>query len=816
MSSPFGRFYNIPDISDPIGAYPVQGDWSHWVTTEGYPVPPLPAVAGTGPAPDDRGAFDKLLGRGGERYQLWPERAARDVVTAMGTPGEALAGRFDSMDPGTGHVSDEAIKRATDLAGAVTLGSGFAAPAEVAEKGLGAGVIKRYDKIFEPKKGEHVGPERVERAAVRDPADGRVGAGPNHGMATEDLFGPNENMWPPEGYLDEGYITNRGRFVDRVEAKQMADAMPEYNDPGVPWLNEKGAFSEDFDPGTLYSGVNKTAGMVDLMSHIDNIKSKIKSQLHEGPLQEEKFWGSGLAEMAASKGWITPLDAAILSKSKGWINKFNEPVKPVKPSPELDYSYHSHDDDVNPDITDYTWSDEYDADKTYNTHPVPQIVKWLKENTNNFDPDTKYPGSTIRQIAKESGYDVFGPDHPEYPGGETWWHRPETTLPVDPTSVAGRAEAMGASPDVYYHATTHPGVIDRWRDPEGELGIHMGTPAQAANRIRYSSGKGQVYPVRPLARNPVRLDDLGSWHPHKIAGNLLENQDRLADLSPETSARLLEKLKKIHEDRGNKQSLRAALEEAGYDSYVYKNTYESNVPEDAFAIAPAAQKIKGVAHPGNKEGFNVYTGSGSFYGNFPTREVALDQLSKNQSYTHEVPIKDITNRFADSLAVFGPEQMRSPWANFDPARKGEVGLLLAGGSKTAGSTPELLRQLREKKAREVTLRDVEKNMAARPEYDPAKDEFRAALTGAGPRNPVREANRKFTSVRKTMDADAAVKFRDKTYTAAGGKEKAHADILARIKRVTGLTDEDLDKELDENSFGWVRRSDGKWLEQGSK
>jgi len=40
------------------------------------------AVAKAKPGKDDRGAVDKLLGIGGERYQTWPEKAVRGLIEA--------------------------------------------------------------------------------------------------------------------------------------------------------------------------------------------------------------------------------------------------------------------------------------------------------------------------------------------------------------------------------------------------------------------------------------------------------------------------------------------------------------------------------------------------------------------------------------------------------------------------------------------------------------------------------------------------------------------------------------------------------------
>jgi hypothetical protein len=85
-------------------------------------------------APQERSVMDKLLGRGGERTQLWPERLARSVgssiISAAKLPGEVYQGKVDPMSP---EGMRRGIEAATLVApGAPAIGAGRAIAREAA------------------------------------------------------------------------------------------------------------------------------------------------------------------------------------------------------------------------------------------------------------------------------------------------------------------------------------------------------------------------------------------------------------------------------------------------------------------------------------------------------------------------------------------------------------------------------------------------------------------------------------------------------------------------------------------------------------
>lgn len=124
----------------------------------------------------------------------WPIRAARSGLSALAAPADAYAGRLPMMDD-SGHTSLDAIGRATDLAGLMTLGAG-AVPAETGmalNAGL-SGLRQRYATVLNEASGYKdlarikLTPERMKVAKALMEARtraGKFGGGPSPYRATE-------------------------------------------------------------------------------------------------------------------------------------------------------------------------------------------------------------------------------------------------------------------------------------------------------------------------------------------------------------------------------------------------------------------------------------------------------------------------------------------------------------------------------------------------------------------------------------------------------------------------------------------------------
>jgi len=145
-----------------------------------------------------------------------------------------------------------------------------------------------------------------------------------------------------------------------------------------------------------------------------------------------------------------------------------------------------------------------------------------------------------------------------------------TDLPMDTASRMKRAEEMGFDKDMYHGTNAEFEKFDI-RD----LGVHVGTPAQAAdinNATSIERSKtgadfrqgSQTMPLRVKAENPLRLEDAG-W------GNSWD----IGQLEYELAVRDIP----IKGDNFNRtiEDIRQSILDAGYDSVIYKNNYEGLV-----------------------------------------------------------------------------------------------------------------------------------------------------------------------------------------------------------------------------------------------
>lgn len=115
------------------------------------------------------------------------------------------------------------------------------------------------------------------------------------------------------------------------------------------------------------------------------------------------------------------------------------------------------------------------------------------------------------------------------------------------------------------------GDFENFKTRPGDVGVHLGTPGQANDRLDYLAlnrpMEGQnIRPVLADIKNPLRLDDLGSWDKSNVT-NALERQ------FPELKSRGVMSMPQI----------RQFIRGKGYDGVVYKNTGE---------LAGQVEKIK--------------------------------------------------------------------------------------------------------------------------------------------------------------------------------------------------------------------------------
>ena len=158
------------------------------------------------------------------------------------------------------------------------------------------------------------------------------------------------------------------------------------------------------------------------------------------------------------------------------------------------------------------------------------------------------------------------------------------TLPRGATwQLPDAAKAQGYNVAVH-HGTRTPTIFDQFKLPDDEIGVHFGSP-RAAQEIQGSSLNPQdaprVYPAAIVAQNPVRLPDLGTWEPWKVARSLVTNagfnQDELKPVLgteqdiTRTGGYAPYSVKSTEQQAAD---LRQYLASKGHDSIVYKNSVE--------------------------------------------------------------------------------------------------------------------------------------------------------------------------------------------------------------------------------------------------
>jgi len=174
-----------------------------------------------------------------------------------------------------------------------------------------------------------------------------------------------------------------------------------------------------------------------------------------------------------------------------------------------------------------------------------------------------------------------------------------------------------------YHGTRAPDVhqIDF---NEVDLGLHVGSPEQATNRLKdladptglgrsanYSEG-ANILPLRVRANNPLELKDVGNWRDsHQVLAALkdspafVKNADKIVDMFEEADELLIQheeiysgqfkgyKWFESPENRRLLDEIRSTIQDEGYDSVKYLNEVENVYGNEAALTATAQELVKG-------------------------------------------------------------------------------------------------------------------------------------------------------------------------------------------------------------------------------
>jgi hypothetical protein len=187
---------------------------------------------------------------------------------------------------------------------------------------------------------------------------------------------------------------------------------------------------------------------------------------------------------------------------------------------------------------------------------------------------------------------------------------PPEEAQAGPLSAAGRAAQKGFTKDVY-HGTTQD--FDQVDPDAVDLGIHVGTPAQAANRLRDTTGNrfsgsydegANIMPLKARMNNTLEMEDAGDWKDsYQVLGSLrntpvgrknrakIQEMEEQADEIMGQYAYGDEEWRDSPENRELLDEINTMLADSGYDSIRYKNQVENTYGSSA-GLTPQAEQRK--------------------------------------------------------------------------------------------------------------------------------------------------------------------------------------------------------------------------------
>jgi hypothetical protein len=158
------------------------------------------------------------------------------------------------------------------------------------------------------------------------------------------------------------------------------------------------------------------------------------------------------------------------------------------------------------------------------------------------------------------------------------------------TNPVVRALRQGFTKDVF-HGTYAPDIKNLKRS---DLGVHVGTPGQANERIGMWGGEGElsgqnILPLKARIKNSLRMPDVEEWKdPYEVWLGLPPELQKKISMTPEEIDKFMDidyydlrgdqlpaAVKKKHKE------IRDTLKKEGYDSVVYHNTKEPSTSTPA-------------------------------------------------------------------------------------------------------------------------------------------------------------------------------------------------------------------------------------------
>lgn len=303
----------------------------------------------------------------------------------------------------------------------------------------------------------------------------------------------------------------------------------------------------------------------------------------------------------------------------------------------------------------------------------------------------------------------------------------EGALDMSQAARMQRADEMGLNKTVFHG--THAEDITQIDPNEVDIGLHVGTPEQATNRLKdlsnLFSGSGRysgtyrqganILPLRVQASNPLKMSDVGDWKDsYQVLVGLRGNKafareaSRIEDMLQEANeiaeqyANGDELWRDSMENRALLDEIRSMIQGKGYDSVKYLNQVENTYGSEG-ALTQAADAIirdrlsahdyleaqirKRMPIPPDPSDPD-YRQKIDNYLNARLEDYASpDELQTMANLRNEISsIRNSPSSKNDpySYIVLDPANIRSVNAAFDPAKTGSSNLMAEIGGAAVG------------------------------------------------------------------------------------------------------------------------------------
>jgi hypothetical protein len=127
------------------------------------------------------------------------------------------------------------------------------------------------------------------------------------------------------------------------------------------------------------------------------------------------------------------------------------------------------------------------------------------------------------------------------------------------------------TPKVVYHGTD----AEFTEFKRGDVGYHVGTEAQAEDRVSDLEGQTRIMPLYASIKNPLYAAfDFGDWHGNNTAGMLIETEQFEDNPNREAIENRLSEIAQMKDVDASDKALRRYLQSLGYDGIMYDNGFE--------------------------------------------------------------------------------------------------------------------------------------------------------------------------------------------------------------------------------------------------